>query len=157
MRTFSRPATGLQRDVDGHRTGFKLLVRERIPMSNEAYLRWGHKQRRHISKSKYVWRVCSSTKNKGMPNGIPIEYMRNNKVMVEFLINNWFLYEGIFAIQGWTNGKTRTHTKFTPHLAVIQVYSMDRMKYRVMKAGRLDRYWFRKDVNKVASNKEFKY
>jgi len=143
-KSLNRPREGLERDAAGHRTGFKLMLKMRRAMRPEAFSRWGIRQRQHISKHKYVWVYYASTRAIGMPNGVPIEIMANNRRMGEFLVNTFLLQNNeTYAIHGWTNGKTRFHCKLTRCLAIIDVLDVEGMKFNVRNDGRLGRYAFR--------------
>lgn len=143
-RTFSRKKAGLSRDADGRRTGFKVLLRIRLPMSEDGFRRWGLRQRTFISRYRYVWRLYGSSAGFRLPDGIPITYMRNNQVLGEWLINNFFLQSGeTYSLHGWTGAKTPTHCKLTKALAFIEIQDAENLKFVIKKDGRLNRYWFR--------------
>jgi len=147
--TLNTPAEGLERDEQGHRTGFKLLIRVRRPMSDTGYLRWGRIARRSISKSKWVWQYYASTKAMGLPNGVPIQLLSDDKTMAEYLIPTFLLTEGYtYSLQGWTPAKTKTHVKVTKTLALITVHDAENLKYTVTNTARLNRYWFRQPKKK---------
>jgi len=145
-RNFSPKDMTAERDANGHRTGMKLMVKERMRMQPSSFLRWGRKSRAAISKSKYVWRTYSSTRAIGEPNGVPVEVMANDKTLAEWCINRFMLADGCtYGFHGWVVGKTRTHVKLTRCLFQLTVHSADAMKYDFHHTGLLNRYFFRKD------------
>lgn len=149
MRKFNKPRQGLERDNKGHRTGFKIYIKVRKPMSPESFLRWGIKQRSHIGKSKWIWKHYSSSTELGYKNGLDIEIMKTNKALGEWLITYAGLAEGEqYAIHGWTAGKTKTHVKLTKPLAIIEIQSIEKMSFKFTNYGRLNRYWYRREEKK---------
>ena len=148
-RTFSRPREGLERDADGHRTGFKVYIKILRPMYPESFKRWGLKQRVHIAKHKTIWDYYSTSKAIGEPNGIPIAAMANNKTMGEYIITHYYLASGeTYQVYGWTNKKTKTKVGFTKALFNITVHDADKLRFDVTKDGRLSRYFFRHEPKK---------
>lgn len=151
-RNFSPKRGGLERDADGHRTGFKIYIKVRRPMSADGWSRWGLRQRPHIGKSRYIWKYYTSTKALGYSNGVPVSECKTNKALGEWLINYAYLSEGeIYAIHGWREAKTKTHTALTKPLAIIEVQNIEKMAFKFSKFGRLSRYSFRKDNKKIKS------
>ena len=144
-RKFNRPATGLNRDKDGHRTGMKFQVKMKVPMSQEGYNRWGHKQKKHISKHRYVYKTFHSTKQAGLPDGIPIQYLTDDRTMGKYLIDLFYLQNGeTYSFHGYTCGKTRSHVKLTKTLFELEVHNADEYKFTIKNAWRFNRYWFKK-------------
>jgi hypothetical protein len=144
QRTFNRPRTGLERDADGHRTGFKLYIKVRKPMSDDGFRRYGAKARVNIAKSKYIWKYYTSTRAMGLINGVDIEIMKTNKSLGEYLITFAGLSEGeMYGLYGWTAGKTKTFVKLTKPLAIIEIQNVEKMAFKFTKYGRLNRYFFR--------------
>lgn len=143
-RRFSRPREGLERDHLGYRTGFKIYIKVKKRMARESFLRWGHRQRQYIFKHPYVWTYYGSSRAIGLPNGIPVSVMANNRLMGEYLVNNFLLQDGeVYALHGWTNGKTKYHCKLTKILAIIEVHNAEKNSFTVKNDGRLARYFFR--------------
>ena len=144
MRTFSRKREGRERDTNGHRTGFKIYIKVRRPMSIDGFARWGAKQKVHIGKSKYIWKYYTDTTSLGYPNGIPISECKNNDLLGKWLINFAYLSEGeTYAIHSWRNAKTKTHVALTKPLAIIEVMNIEKTAFKFRNYGRLSRYHFR--------------
>jgi len=149
MRNFSPKDMTAERDKDGHRTGMKILIRVRQPMSPSGWKRWGIKQRAHIARSKFVWHYYSSSRAIGLKNGVPVEVFKDNKTLATYLIDRFLLQEGMtYAIQGFTVGSSKTGIKFTKTLFMITVHDADTYKADIYKDGRLNRYFFRKPDSK---------
>lgn len=148
-RIFNRPREGLERDSDGHRTGFKLYIKVRSRISYDGWRRLGTRLKINFSKSPYRWKYYTSTRAMGLVNGVDIEVMKTNKALGTWLITFAGLSENeIYGIYGFTAGKTKTHVKFTKCLALIEVQSVEKMSFRFTKASRLEHYWFRKEEAK---------
>jgi hypothetical protein len=140
----------LERDAEGHRTGFKVYIKVRRPMSQEGWNRWGAKQKIHIGKSRYIWKYYSSTHALGFPNGIPVSECKTNKSLGEWLINYAYLSEGeTYAIYGWrARSKKHPLPVLTKPLAIIEVQNIEKMVFKFSKFGRLSRYHFRQTDKK---------
>jgi hypothetical protein len=81
----------------------------------------------------------------GLNNGIPIQFCKTNKALVEYLITYMGLSEGeVYAVHSWREAKTKTHTALTKPLMIIEVLNVEKMAFKVSKDGRMNRYWFRK-------------
>ncbi len=141
------------RDPQGNRTGFKVYIKVRRPMSVDGWSRWGIKQRVHVGKSKYVWKYYTSTRALGYPDGIPDPKTNcgTNKALGEWLINYAYLSEGeTYAIYSWKGyTKKKPLPVMTKPLAVIEVQNIEKLAFKFSKYGRLSRYWFRRDAKKI--------
>lgn len=138
-----------ERDEHGDRTGFKVYIKIRRPMQPLSWKRWSRHLRQYIAKHKYVWVFYSSSRSIGLPNGVPVEVMKDNDTMARYFINTFILQDGeTFAIHGWCAGRTKTRTQLTPALALITVHDAENMKYTVSNYWRLSRYGFRKNTQK---------
>jgi hypothetical protein len=141
-KKLNSPAEGLERDAQGHRTGFKCMIKLRKRMSQEGFDRYDTRSKLKIRP--VVWVYYSSSRAIGLVNGIPLPIMKDDKTMGNWMINNFLMANGeTFAIHGYTAGKTKTKVKLTKALALIEVYDVDQGKFAVKKQGRLNRYWFR--------------
>jgi hypothetical protein len=137
---------GLERDQEGKRIGFKCQIKLRKPMARESFKRWGIKQRIHIAKHPTVWVYYASSRAIGLPQGIPISIMKNNKVMVDYLIDTFLLGNGeVFALHGYCHKKTAYHCGLTKILARIEIYDAEKKLYKITQTGLLSRYWFRRE------------
>jgi len=146
-KKLNRPAEGLERDANGHRTGFKCQIKVRKPMSKEGFKKFHPNYRLKVRRT--TWSYYSSSKAIGLDNGLPIPIMANNKVMAEWMINNFILASGeVYSVHGYTAGKTATGSKLTRSLAIIEVHDTDTLKYTVKNFGRMNRYWFRTSQKK---------
>jgi hypothetical protein len=155
MRKFNRPREGLERDKDGHRTGFKLMVRIKKNMSLEGWNRFSAFSKRAIAKHRFVYVTFHSTKQAGIPNGVPINIMADEKIMARYLIDLFYLMDGeTYSFHSWTAGKTKTHCKLTHKLFDLEVISADNYKYRITNDFRIKRYWFRKNTKKHTRREE---
>jgi hypothetical protein len=141
----------LERDAEGHRTGFKVYIKVRRPMSDDAFRRWGIKQRVHVGKSRYVWKYYTSTHALGYEQGVPIEFCKNNKSFGEWLINYAYLSEGeTYAIYSWRGySKKKPLPVLTKALAIIEVQNVEKLAFKFSKFGKMSRYWFRRDNKKA--------
>ena len=156
VRHFNKKKQGVERDSAGHRTGFPLVIRCRTRMSNEGYDRWGKRLKKHIAKSRYVFKPYSSTRAIGMPEGIPVEVMKDDSVLGAYLIRTFLLAQGEeYSIQGFTGGKTKTHVKFTKTLFTINVLDADcdPPKFQLTGSGSLNRYFFRAKKKSSSGNR----
>lgn len=146
MRNFvNTQNTNLERDAEGHRTGFKIYIKVRKPMSVDGFSRWGTKQKVHVGKSKYIWKYYSSSRSLGYVQGIPIENCKTDKALITFLITFAGLGEGeTYAIHGW-RGKSKRYPipLLTRALIVVTIQDVEKMAFKVTKT-RMGRYWFRK-------------
>ena len=144
-RKFNRPAEGLERDKDGHRTGLKLQVKVKRRMSDEGFRRWSSYSKKQIAKHRFVHVVFHSTKQAGLPNGVPINIMSDPQLMGRYLIDLFYLADGeTYSFHSWTAGRTRTHVKLTKRLFDLEVHNADQHKFTISNDWRLRRYWFRK-------------
>ena len=146
QRNFTpRENDGLERDIEGHRTGFKIYIKVRRPMSIDGFNRWGTKQKVHIGKSRFTWKYYSSSRALGYPNGVPIEAVKTNKAFGEWLINFAYLTEGeIYAIYSWRGmSKKKPIPVLTKPLMTIEVLNIEKLAFKISKDGRMSRYWFR--------------
>lgn len=141
----------LERDKDGHRTGFKIYIKVRKPMSKDGWDRWGIKQRIHIGKSKYVWKYYSSTRAMNMPNGVPIEFCKSEKSLAIWLITYMGLSEGeTYAIHSWRGlSKKYPLPVLTKPLMIITILDVEKLAFKITKSGRYKRYWFTKTEDKT--------
>lgn len=148
-----RENDGLERDKDGHRTGFKIYIKVRRPMSKDGFDRWGSRQKVFIGKSRFIWKYYSSTRALGYPNGIPEPMITcaTNKALGEWLINYAYLSEGeTYAIYSWRGYTKKNPTPvLTKPLAIIEVMSIEKLAFKFTKFGRLSRYYFRKQEKPV--------
>ena len=121
-------------------------------MSKDGFDRWGHLQKIHISKSRWVWKYYDSSRFQ-FPDGIPLEFLKTDREFGIFLINNYLLGTGeTFSIQGWTHRKTRfgrggRGVGFTKKIFEIEVHDVEKYAFTV-KLSKLNNYWFRKQENK---------
>ena len=142
----------LNRDRFGYRTGLKILIRQKSPMSADGFLRWGVKQRVHIGKSKFVWKYYSSSRAMNMLDGIPVQYLKTDREFGIFLINYFYLGAGqTYTIQGWTHRRTSfgrggRGVGFTKKIFEIQVYNPEKYAFKIL-SSTLNRYWFRTQEN----------
>jgi hypothetical protein len=138
--------TSLERDADGHRTGFKIYIKVRKPMSADGFRRYGAKARVNIGKSRFVWKYYSSSRAMNMPNGIPIAVCKTNKLLGEYLITFFGLSEGeTYGLYGWKGyTKKKPLPVLTKCLAQITIMDVEKMAFKFTKAGRLERYYWRK-------------
>lgn len=141
-------------DDKGRKTRIKILIRKKYPMSKAGYDKWGHMQKIHISKSKFVWKPYVSSKDyfyKCFPpdGAIPIDYFVTDKALGDFILDFVTVSDGdLLGLQGFCHGKTRTGIKFTKHLATINIISVENRKFEIQKTQGLSRYWFRRELSK---------
>jgi len=120
------------------------MLKLRKPMSQAGISHYSTQAR--LKLRRVVWVYYCSSRAIGLPDGIPIAIMRNNKVMVEFLINNCILANGeTYALHGYCHKKTKFHVGLTKTLALITVHDTERMTYTLTNTKLLQRYWFRKE------------
>lgn len=139
----------LKRGEDGRRVSIKFQVKIRQPMSQEGWNRWGAMQKKHISKSKFVFKTWHSTKQVGLPDGIPIQYLVDNKTMGRYLIDLFYLADNeTYWFHGFSLGRTRTRIKLSKVLFKIKILDANNYKYEITEDWRLNRMWFRKNTKR---------
>jgi hypothetical protein len=145
LRKFNKPNMKAERDKNGHRTGFPLMVKRKVRMSDEGWARWSTFSKRKIALHRFVYKTYHSTKQAGIPNGLPIYIMADEKLMVEKLIDTFCLQDGeTYSFHSWTAGKTKTGCKLTKTLFELEIHNADKRTYTLKNSWRLNRYWFKK-------------
>lgn len=139
-----------QRDEKGRLTAIKINIRVRKPMSEDGFKRWGIEQRMYIAKSRLVWKHFASSKDLAKifpPEGrVPVTYLMTDKALGNFLIDFFQVGDGeTYALQQWSHGKTKTHIKWSKHLAEIRIINAERRQFEVSKSGALNTRWFRRE------------
>ena len=141
-------------DEKGRKTRIKILIRKQVQMSKDGYDRWGRLQKIHIYKHKLVWKPYVSSRDyfyKCFPpdGAVPVDYFTTDKTLGDFIMDFVSVSDGdILAIQGFCHGKTKTHTKFSKHLATIKILNVENRKFEVTKTQALSRYYFRRELTK---------
>ena len=153
MRNFVNTQNkNLARDSKGQRTGFKVYIKVRKPMSDEGFKRLGVKLRVNFGKHKLIWKYYTCSRHLGYPDGIPAPLINcsTNKALGTWLITYGGLSNGeVYAIHSW-RGKSMKHKipVLTKALAIIEVQDVEKMAFKFSKDGRLKRFWFRKQEDK---------
>jgi hypothetical protein len=128
------------------KTSIHLLIRAKVPMSEDGWKRWGKRQRLYISRHRQVFKNIIATKWEH-PNGVPVNNLVTDERMAEWIMDNYNLMEGIeYNIQGWTKKKTKTGVGFTSTLARIRITNTEERKYEVWDSSRFRHYWFRRPM-----------
>jgi hypothetical protein len=135
----------LKRGDDGRRLAVKFQIKVRQPMSQEGWNRWGAMQKKHISKSKFIFKVWHSTKQVGLSDGILIQYLVDNRTMGRYLIDLFYLADNeTYWFHGFSLGRTKTRVKLTKCLFKITIHDADHYKFTITDDWRFNRMWFRK-------------
>lgn len=139
----------LKRGSDGRRVAMKFQVKIKKPMSQEGWNRWSNFAKRNIAKSRWVFCTWHSTKQAGLPDGIPIENLIDNRTMGRYLIDLFYLADNeTYYFHGFSLGRTKTRVKLSKCLFKITVHNSDQYKFTITDDWRFNRMWFRKNTKK---------
>jgi hypothetical protein len=147
-------------NLKGQTTDIKLMVRKKGHMSEQGMKHWNNSVRVHIKKSPFVWRKYVSSKDwfgKFFPEGrVPVTLLESEEAIANFILDYTIVADGdVLALQGWSHGKTKTHIKFTPHLAVIKIMNVANRQVEVTDTQRLSHYWFWQDAKKKQKERRY--
>ena len=146
------------RDDKGRINAIKIQIRIKQHMSKDGFSNGGRLQRRHISKSKFVWRPYVSSRDwfyKFFSEGrIPVEHFMTNRAILDFIFDYILVDDNtVLAIQAWQRRRgCRKGIGFTSHLCEIKIINFEKRIGTVYKIKRLDYYWFRKEAKKMRKN-----
>lgn len=152
-RNFIQKREGLNRDADGHRTGFKFMLKRYRPMSKDGFDRWSAPLKVHIGKHQTVQKFYTCNRDLGYDDGVPEPLIncKTNDAFGKWLITYAGCGEGEkYGLYSWRgkSSKKNAPAVLTKQLATIEILSVDKMVTRFTKFGRLSRYWFRRSEDK---------
>ena len=132
-----------------HKPGLKINIHYREGITKEGFKRWSIKLRPYIAKSPWTWRHYASTADKMYVkangcNYVPNEILKDDKTLVEFLLDNFLFTQGTYKLHGHSHRKTKYKSGFSGALMFIAMYDPEKRIYEIYRSGNLNRYAVRR-------------